>query len=794
MSATVLSFFRPAPSTNGDWSQQELAEFYRVEAASLQAGLRLAIERGLSDEGDPWLVFCREDGEVFLHFARTDGSYVIVSDMLGEPLVGPNFRELLAELVARNPSVLPINRQTLGGSGGRSGAQILMHPAALLAAIVATTCLFSSMGEAVAGELQDGRHAPDGASDAATSSDRADIPLIDLGTHASDADPATRSRSTESRELATTVSLVMACMASLLTHDGHEVASTSPVWLSPWDGGLSSATSVHAEVPRLTTAEQQTVARDAATKSRSDVALDAAASAQTEPGSLFSALPVLQQGNGIALTTPNETIIAFSLELARFGPTARDLPAAAGGQMVYVLRAAGSGHAQTVPAPAPDVPSAKPSELPSASASTSAAIPTAGSNLEGAGTPTASSEGLAHSHAGNPDGGSPSVTRATTLSSAPVSASAAGSAAQIQATPAHSDMSTKLAVPPITTPVLVADTKPITVSLVSPETDLTAGKKLSEVFRDEANLTSQSVSKFLHSLLGRNSGDQLADPLKGASTAYNLVVDKPELTGSAQSVITTNPTTEPDLTQVTDKTKTNVSIEPAGATQSFTPTSLTTKAASAQVEAQGKAEAQGKVDASVAHTDNHSTSDPAAQPISKGMLPTEVVVSSGAAVSKTLVVVNADTVDKVPANAGGGTAPAPISVTHTDATPPTAVGPAALISVLQDKSDTNVIVDHTTAVQSAAVLFSSANTASQTISLSLSGTTGILDSDQLKIIDSFIAHTPNLQMKVFDNILQLYDPTLVDNASVRPVSWDIGGGSIVQIVGLLDAPHPGPMG
>ena len=48
MAAQVLSFFqrspRYAPSrapAPADWSQQELAEFYRVEAALVRAGIRL---------------------------------------------------------------------------------------------------------------------------------------------------------------------------------------------------------------------------------------------------------------------------------------------------------------------------------------------------------------------------------------------------------------------------------------------------------------------------------------------------------------------------------------------------------------------------------------------------------------------------------------------------------------------------------------------------------------------------------------------------------------------------------
>ena len=43
-----------------DWTRDELAELYPIEHALTQAIL-LETDRGLSDEGDPWFVFCRAD-------------------------------------------------------------------------------------------------------------------------------------------------------------------------------------------------------------------------------------------------------------------------------------------------------------------------------------------------------------------------------------------------------------------------------------------------------------------------------------------------------------------------------------------------------------------------------------------------------------------------------------------------------------------------------------------------------------------------------------------------------------
>ena len=46
----------------------------------MQSGLSVTTDRGISDEGDPWFVFCREDNdEVIAHFARIDCEYVVAS-------------------------------------------------------------------------------------------------------------------------------------------------------------------------------------------------------------------------------------------------------------------------------------------------------------------------------------------------------------------------------------------------------------------------------------------------------------------------------------------------------------------------------------------------------------------------------------------------------------------------------------------------------------------------------------------------------------------------------------------
>lgn len=145
MAAQVLSFFqrpsRSAPARVADWTQQELAEFYRVESALIRAGIRVGTDRGLSDENEPWFVFYRtDDGEVVIHFARIDGEYLIAGPAYEEIARGFDFSSLVRNMVSRHPLIQRSHR----------GDNIAVHPAALLVAVVGTA--FFKSGEARAAE------------------------------------------------------------------------------------------------------------------------------------------------------------------------------------------------------------------------------------------------------------------------------------------------------------------------------------------------------------------------------------------------------------------------------------------------------------------------------------------------------------------------------------------------------------------------------------------------------------------------------------------------------------------
>lgn len=138
--SAVIPFARPAARSES-WSQQELAEFYRVEAALVRAGIGIASAHGVSDEGEPWFVFCRPDGDAIMHFARTDGSYLIASEVLDHPVRGSDFRALIDQIARLHPNLLPIPAVAVG-------TKLVVHPAALLAALVAAAALSLSSEDA----------------------------------------------------------------------------------------------------------------------------------------------------------------------------------------------------------------------------------------------------------------------------------------------------------------------------------------------------------------------------------------------------------------------------------------------------------------------------------------------------------------------------------------------------------------------------------------------------------------------------------------------------------------------
>ncbi len=127
MASQVLAFLRPH-RRGTDWSQEEIAELYRIEHALLRARFSLETDRGVSDEGDPWFVFCRADGEVLVHITRSDDGYLLFGLGLPAPLTGRAIGDISKSFVNQIPLNIPVKQ--------KDGPQLFVHPAATLAIIV----------------------------------------------------------------------------------------------------------------------------------------------------------------------------------------------------------------------------------------------------------------------------------------------------------------------------------------------------------------------------------------------------------------------------------------------------------------------------------------------------------------------------------------------------------------------------------------------------------------------------------------------------------------------------------
>jgi hypothetical protein len=145
MNANILPLLFKSPA-RGDWTQQELAEFYRVETILMQSGISLDTDRGVSDEGDPWFVFCRpETGDVIIHFARHGSEYIAAGGGIDRVLRGRSFRDIVDAFVAEQPLVM---RRPAGDP------KVFLHPAALLSAFVATAFFLFMGADVEAAEAQ----------------------------------------------------------------------------------------------------------------------------------------------------------------------------------------------------------------------------------------------------------------------------------------------------------------------------------------------------------------------------------------------------------------------------------------------------------------------------------------------------------------------------------------------------------------------------------------------------------------------------------------------------------------
>ncbi|MFC7335443.1 hypothetical protein [Rhodocista pekingensis] len=165
VSSVVIPLRRSVQPRTRSWANQELAEFYRVVEILNRAGLAVSIDSGWSDEGDPWLVFLRDDSsDVIAHFAKIDGRLVASNGATGDTIRGTDFRDLLNALVRMQPLVLPPSNPAT--------AKLYLHPSVVLSAFVAAALmLLSDINPAEASEVPSGQvpkeGGPEGGGDAA---------------------------------------------------------------------------------------------------------------------------------------------------------------------------------------------------------------------------------------------------------------------------------------------------------------------------------------------------------------------------------------------------------------------------------------------------------------------------------------------------------------------------------------------------------------------------------------------------------------------------------------------------
>jgi len=127
-----------------DWQQQNLAEIYRVQHLLMQNGVRVDLDRGLTDRGEPWCVFFDPvTQDVLIHIARLSGRYVLVSSALEIEASGRSFREVIDRFETALCNLLELNKRPSGDG------KVVVHPASkLLFALAAVYLLVKSKAEA----------------------------------------------------------------------------------------------------------------------------------------------------------------------------------------------------------------------------------------------------------------------------------------------------------------------------------------------------------------------------------------------------------------------------------------------------------------------------------------------------------------------------------------------------------------------------------------------------------------------------------------------------------------------
>ena len=121
-----------------DWTNQELADLYRAHALIQAAQPGLESDRGVSDEGDPWFVIGKSNGDVLVQICRINRTYILDSVSLPHVLSGINFNALVEDFL----STVTENREKKTGPANvvrlSRGGTVCLHPSMMIAALIWT--------------------------------------------------------------------------------------------------------------------------------------------------------------------------------------------------------------------------------------------------------------------------------------------------------------------------------------------------------------------------------------------------------------------------------------------------------------------------------------------------------------------------------------------------------------------------------------------------------------------------------------------------------------------------------
>lgn len=131
MTASLVTLFRQRRG----WTNEDRAQFARIERLLEEAGFAVDVEHGLSDEGEPWCVFCsRVTGDVVIHVACIDGRFMFDSTTLPRPIEGATFRRCAERFFEDVSLPMPLAERR---------GKVYLHPSAMLASLFITVLLYA---------------------------------------------------------------------------------------------------------------------------------------------------------------------------------------------------------------------------------------------------------------------------------------------------------------------------------------------------------------------------------------------------------------------------------------------------------------------------------------------------------------------------------------------------------------------------------------------------------------------------------------------------------------------------